>query len=260
MPHPVMSAGVNTEWVTENKNDWKCKVHWYRKESVEMWTNPAGLWKENWEMGMAMQNWKCLKNYLKKILLHRNWEWPPCFCCQTSNEEHRYVSQNCIMQRETQAILHPKLYSIPSYSPSQEWTKPAISSMITAGSVHSQYWTVIWKHLWSQKKKKDMKVGIYTPKLSTLNLISHHSSVRWGIFCEWGVLGETSCTSWGGAIQEQGTEPGTSVVGRDRPRGKQPWAVLREEPIRKDKVPPFLKDQHFKLFYLIPFINEVGES
>lgn len=34
-----------------------------------------------------------------------------------------------------------------------------------------------------------MKVGIRTPKLPTLDIISHHSSVRRAIFCEWGALG-----------------------------------------------------------------------
>lgn len=49
-----------------------------------MWTNPVGPQKENWETGMAMQNWKFLKKHPKKILMHRNWEWSSCFCCQTS--------------------------------------------------------------------------------------------------------------------------------------------------------------------------------
>lgn len=114
MPCPVTSAGVSTESVTEKKNYQKCKVHSYRKESVGMWTNPAGPWKENWEMRMAMQNQKCLKNHLKKILMHRNWEWPTCFCCHTS-----------IKQRAS--ICEPKLHPTegnPSNLNNYSWFSP----------------------------------------------------------------------------------------------------------------------------------------
>lgn len=81
-----------------------------------------------------------------------------------------------------------------------------------------------------KSKQKRRHEGWYIdPKLSPLNLLSHHSSVRRATFCEWGALGVNNL-HLSEEVPARNQVLSQTLLSWAETGPEEPWAVLREEP------------------------------